>query len=452
MLSQNGFDGAIPSEVGRLEQLKVFKMNENFLSGSLPLELFNASKIEIFMVQGNSLTGIIPTEIGNFQELRRISMAHNNFKGRIPKELEKIPTMDLVHLHDNRLDGTTPNLNVLEHYITDCGDPFYLLQSPLVCPSCTICCNSDQRCQTNLNFAMKVPSLGFLLALIVPVIVTLVTAIACGGNNCHRSHLMAKFSDDGHYSCLFTTDSVYPLIFTDSILGWLIYASTAIVQSLLFYVFLSSSDFQSDDTDWLFTKICHENTLDCQDTSSVTPFGWIMLAIVTLTFLAGDLVKSLLQIRVAVESFDLRFAISGFVLCFLTTLALFTSIIYNRALAQSDTDLLTNAVILLFINDLDEALLIVVKSIKPYWGVARLGEIKARMVNLNRRASAMNRFNDDNDSSSLNEYPSPDQHYNLKIKRSLDTTTKEEDDANSNDNSLEDRHQKALQMLGMMIH
>lgn len=96
--------------------------------------------------------------------------------------------------------------------------------------------------------------------------------------------------------------------------------------------------------------------------------------------------------------------------------------------------------------------MIVVKSIKPYWGVARLGEIKARMVNLNRRASAMNRFNDDNDSSSLNEYPSPDQHYNLKIKRSLDTTTKEEDDANSNDNSLEDRHQKALQMLGMMIH
>ena len=73
---------------------------------------------------------------------------------------------------------------------------------------------------------------------------------------------------------------------------------------------------------------------------------------------------------------NLQLALSGFVLLGLTVLAMFTSIFYNMALAQSNTDLIVNAVILLFINDLDEKTMDLLRSMVPNWTQKRIEEVK----------------------------------------------------------------------------
>merc|ERR1712071_656724 len=58
-----------------------------------------------------------------------------------------------------------------------------------------------------------------------------------------------------------------------------------------------------------------------------------------------------------------------------------TSIVYNYALAESNTELVTNTVILLFVNDIDEHLLDVLESMAPNWVSNRYQEIEISMAN-----------------------------------------------------------------------
>ena len=66
-------------------------------------------------------------------------------------------------------------------------------------------------------------------------------------------------------------------------------------------------------------------------------------------------------------------------LYWLTILVAFTSVVYNLALAGSNTDAIVNVVILLFINDLDEKLLGILESISFEWTANRIEEVKLFM-------------------------------------------------------------------------
>lgn len=50
----------------------------------------------------------------------------------------------------------------------------------------------------------------------------------------------------------------------------------------------------------------------------------------------------------------LRFFVGGLLLILLTTYALYATVVYNYAIARSETDVIVNAVIILFLTDLDE--------------------------------------------------------------------------------------------------
>ena len=84
--------------------------------------------------------------------------------------------------------------------------------------------------------------------------------------------------------------------------------------------------------------------------------------------------KSLQQLQQAVLTLDWRLFWSGFSLVCLTMLALFASTVYNVALAESNTEMIMNAVILLFINDIDERVLLILNSFAPEWTRSRLQE------------------------------------------------------------------------------
>ena len=77
---------------------------------------------------------------------------------------------------------------------------------------------------------------------------------------------------------------------------------------------------------------------------------------------------------------DWQIFVSGFILLFLTILAAYTSVLYNIALAETNTQIIVNAVILLFINDLDEQFMSVLQVLCPVWTNRQIAEIEQTVV------------------------------------------------------------------------
>ena len=106
----------------------------------------------------------------------------------------------------------------------------------------------------------------------------------------------------------------------------------------------------------------------------------IAFCIVLVLHLARDFAMSFAQLMIFINTWDYYLLVSGLSVLILTGVALTTSIIYNIALAAKNTDLLTNAVILLFINDLDKKFFEMLLFVKPSWVKALLEEIEDRMT------------------------------------------------------------------------
>ena len=69
-----------------------------------------------------------------------------------------------------------------------------------------------------------------------------------------------------------------------------------------------------------------------------------------------------------------RIFIGGLLLNLVTTFVLYTSTIYNKAIATSNTDIIVNAVIILFITDIDEFSFVIIEAINQKWVMRRFKE------------------------------------------------------------------------------
>jgi len=381
-LSQNTFSDLVPSQLGELQDLTVLKLNKNRLRGSIPVEIFNSHNIKELMLQSNLLTGSIPTQVGSLSNLTKISMSHNSLKGNIPSEMELLTGLKLVQFHHNRLSGTAPDIKgVTEEnsYITDCGVPSFLLKSRITCPSCTMCCNSLKQCQKTSNQQVSVWIIAFVIFLVV-VPSGLVLLFLVGSWLQRKGYIRLPSIKRSSLS-IYNEDSVYCLIFSKDRWALLIYFAVAIIQALLFLMFLNTSDINDEATDWEYTFRCPDNSLECNNGNNTTKLGWILFFIVTIIFLGSDFVDSIFQLAAAVKTFDLVFFISGTIRMLLCLLALYTSFQYNLALGTTDTQLITNTVILLFINDIDEKFLLILHSAFPSWVAKQYVEIQENLSN-----------------------------------------------------------------------
>lgn len=452
-LSRNMFTNYIPSTIGRLSNLQTLKLHGNRLSGSIPKTIFDASQLEVLMLQSNRLTGSIPSYIGILQSLTTVTMSHNSLKGKIPKEIANLTKLEFLHFHENKLTGTAPIVNLTDEtninaYISDCGTSF------MQCEFCSMCCNGKGKCQVQLKWKTPVQTFGFIFVSLLPFACIL---IFFGLSIAIDKGYLKGLKDKRSMTSIYSPSSVYCLVFSESIMGWFIYLLTAVMQSLALYLFLKKSNFHDKDTTWEFRYLCHEDSIDCDNKGTTSAFGWFMFAVALIYFLGADLVESTLQLRKAVVLFDSRLLISGFVIFFLTTLALFTSSIYNIALATSDTDLLTNAVILLFINEFDEQVMNLLRMMFPIWLRDRFEEVEQSMIKKN------NHLGDRSDANHLGKIINvglrisneADNHNNYI--RNLSTEIHEESYGKREKGKSEgrriadnpERHKKGLNMLGL---
>ena len=83
----------------------------------------------------NFFHGTIP--VANLNNATGIYINHNSLKGTIPSEIEGLEHLEFLHLHQDQLHGlafqlkTPSNSLSVFGYITDCGDPIWLLPDKL---------------------------------------------------------------------------------------------------------------------------------------------------------------------------------------------------------------------------------------------------------------------------------------------------------------------------------
>jgi len=87
ILSNNSIQ-TLPSEMGKMTSVIIFKIDHNILEGSLIGEIRQMSKLKHLDVSYNSMTGM-PAEIGQLSNLETLDYSHNNISG-LPNELTNL--------------------------------------------------------------------------------------------------------------------------------------------------------------------------------------------------------------------------------------------------------------------------------------------------------------------------------------------------------------------------
>jgi LRR receptor-like serine/threonine-protein kinase FLS2 len=111
--------GEIPSEIGNLQNLELFNIENNNFAGPIPFEIFNISTLQDIAITLNNLSGHLPSNIGIFlPNLRKLFLGGNKLSGRVPSSISNVSQLTDLELVQNLFSGLIPktlgNLRLLE--------------------------------------------------------------------------------------------------------------------------------------------------------------------------------------------------------------------------------------------------------------------------------------------------------------------------------------------------
>eukprot|EP00594_Rhizosolenia_setigera_P002678 CAMPEP_0178953772 /NCGR_PEP_ID=MMETSP0789-20121207/8606_1 /TAXON_ID=3005 /ORGANISM="Rhizosolenia setigera, Strain CCMP 1694" /LENGTH=195 /DNA_ID=CAMNT_0020635071 /DNA_START=67 /DNA_END=654 /DNA_ORIENTATION=- len=112
---------------------------------------------------------------------------------------------------------------------------------------------------------------------------------------------------------------------------------------------------------------CPPNSLDCENSYKVSDYGFFVFGLILTIWLLKDIVGSVKLILVSFQHRNIDFFFAGTVVFTVTMLSLWSSIIYIIAIAVKNTDLIKDAVVLLFVIEIDERIYELVENINPDW-------------------------------------------------------------------------------------
>ncbi|KAF3457433.1 hypothetical protein FNV43_RR02091 [Rhamnella rubrinervis] len=84
-ISNNKFDGEIPSNIGKLHSLIMLNLSSNNFSGIIPSSFGNLSELESLDLSRNKLSGRIPQQLANLTFLEYLNLSHNTLEGPVPQ-------------------------------------------------------------------------------------------------------------------------------------------------------------------------------------------------------------------------------------------------------------------------------------------------------------------------------------------------------------------------------
>ncbi|XP_060193970.1 probable LRR receptor-like serine/threonine-protein kinase At3g47570 isoform X2 [Lycium barbarum] len=107
-ISDMGFSGTIPPQLGDLSFLLSLDLSYNNFHGERPPEFSRLRKLRVINLSFNNFTGQIPKFLGEFQDLQMLSLENNSFSGFIPPSISNMKNLGFLNLRYNNLEGNIP--------------------------------------------------------------------------------------------------------------------------------------------------------------------------------------------------------------------------------------------------------------------------------------------------------------------------------------------------------
>ncbi|OIT32919.1 putative lrr receptor-like serinethreonine-protein kinase, partial [Nicotiana attenuata] len=118
-LSYNNFHGELPLELSRLRKLRAIDISSSGLNGSNVLSMFNISSLDYLGLMDASLTGDLPSDLcRRLPRLQKLFLSSNMLSGQIPRTISECSELQVLALMENNFVGTIPgelgNLQLLK--------------------------------------------------------------------------------------------------------------------------------------------------------------------------------------------------------------------------------------------------------------------------------------------------------------------------------------------------
>eukprot|EP00594_Rhizosolenia_setigera_P007152 CAMPEP_0178953206 /NCGR_PEP_ID=MMETSP0789-20121207/8289_1 /TAXON_ID=3005 /ORGANISM="Rhizosolenia setigera, Strain CCMP 1694" /LENGTH=194 /DNA_ID=CAMNT_0020634437 /DNA_START=230 /DNA_END=814 /DNA_ORIENTATION=+ len=112
---------------------------------------------------------------------------------------------------------------------------------------------------------------------------------------------------------------------------------------------------------------CPAKSLECENSRTVSPYGLFVFGLILTIWLLKDIIGSIKLMLVSFQKRSIDFFFAGALVFTVTMLSIWTSVIYIIAIAVKNTDMIKDAVVLLFVVEVDERIFQLVESINPDW-------------------------------------------------------------------------------------
>ena len=117
------------------------------------LPVIPVTSITTSTTENNQLTGSLPTELGKLTNLKHLLLKSNELSGKFPSELNRLSHLQVMIVDKNDFVGSAEPICSLpkveaattaarRYFVSDC-------KSEVVCPCCALCCaDADKMCNT----------------------------------------------------------------------------------------------------------------------------------------------------------------------------------------------------------------------------------------------------------------------------------------------------------------
>ena len=92
------FTGTIPTEVGNMASLEVFRVDANKVEGTIPTEVGNLLELVELRLEKNEIIGTLPTQLGQVENMIDLRVYSNKLVGTIPTELKQLKAIEVLYL------------------------------------------------------------------------------------------------------------------------------------------------------------------------------------------------------------------------------------------------------------------------------------------------------------------------------------------------------------------
>ncbi|WJZ95266.1 hypothetical protein VitviT2T_014049 [Vitis vinifera] len=114
-LSNNKFHGEIFSRDFNLTGLRYLYLGNNQFTGTLSNVISRSSWLWELDVSNNYMSGEIPNWIGNMTYLTTLVLGNNSFKGKLPPEISQLQSLEFLDVSQNALSGSLPSLKSMKY-------------------------------------------------------------------------------------------------------------------------------------------------------------------------------------------------------------------------------------------------------------------------------------------------------------------------------------------------